>query len=385
MLQHYLQQIVQVPRSANNVNANICTLGNTNVVNQPYTAGGTSSTQKPTPSFQALNSRVQRLHNRLSTPISSFPGLSKPSRHRKTVSDIVWSDHSRASEQDTMKSHEINPEMEFQHPTTALGNDANENMGIQASHGLNQQRVNHGHSRSNDDRSRLGDQLYAVLQDDATTNGRRFVTRVDLDRIITQETVQRELSRVVYFLASISPKVWRTRTTSRLPIGSSSGHADARHLPAEENPSKGPDNKSVQQIFAILLLIDRPTKIWSFVREGICDADLPLEVVLQDTSPRLRSARNPRVHLKCLKKSRDISGFVEKQWIVHVPVFEQSSTQEIPHIQADDRQSLSFVQWKSSGRSGRFGEIYQAKIHHHHCKFSQDVVSNGRMFEDAVS
>jgi hypothetical protein len=118
-------------------------------------------------------------------------------------------------------------------------------MGVQTSHGLDQQRVNHGYSRSNDDRSRLGDQLYAVLQDDATTNGRRFVTRVNLNKVITQGTVQGELSRVVYFLARISPKVWRTRTTSRLPIGSSSGPAYARHKLIEENLSKDPDNQSV--------------------------------------------------------------------------------------------------------------------------------------------
>jgi hypothetical protein len=261
-----------------------------------------------------------------------------------------------------------------------------ETMGSQISQGLEPRRVNHGHSRSTDDSVRLGVRLYAVLHDDIM-NGRLFVPRSDLDEVITQETVEKELSRPVHRLTKLSPKLWHT--AARLRIGSSSDCGNAGHNSTGQVTS-GPTNRSFQKIFAILLLIDRPTKIWAFLREGVCDADLPLKAFPTaqqgrlNTMTALQITRMPMIPLRCLKKSRDISSFLEKQWVVCVPVFRQSSSKEVSHFTASDQQSLPFVTWKLSNRYGTFGEIYQAEIHSGHCNFHQDAVRHGRLIDDTV-
>jgi hypothetical protein len=311
---------------------------------------------------------------------SSVPQLSsvfsKPTRHRKAASDTSWFNRPIGSIKDTLRLHKLNPAgaTNSRHSAPRLDfryDDAVEN---DTSRRFEPQKDDANHPRSIDDRSRLGDQLYAVLQNDATLNGRLFVPKNELDLVITQETVERELSRVVYFLARISPKTWRTATPLR--ISSSPERID---IFAKQRSSKTHVNESVQKIFAILLLIDRPRKIWSFLREGVCDANLPLRSVQGrlSTSSALEHLRSSAGYLTCLKKRRDISSFVDKQWMVHVPVFVQSSRKEICHVEVDDQQSLPFLHWEQSGHVGSFGEIYRAEIHPHHCKFSPDVVSHG--------
>jgi hypothetical protein len=303
-------------------------------------------------------------------------------RHRKAASESAWSGPI-SSIKETLKSDKLNSLItsKFRHSAPSLGHEHSEGM---RNDEQEPQRANHGRSRSNDDRARLGNQLYAVLQNDATITGRLFVPKDDLDDIITQETVERELSRVVYFLARISPKAWRTATP--LQIGSSLERANEKHTSAEEGTSRHPAKRYVQQIFAILLLMDRPTKIWSFLKEGVFDADLPLKTSQGRliTSSSLHDPRKPTSCLKCLKKRRDIFSFVEKQWMVLVPVFEQSSRKEISHLKVDDQQSLPFLHWEQRGLIGSFGEIYRAKIHPDHCTFSQAMVSHDRKFKDSV-
>jgi hypothetical protein len=339
------------------------------VVDQQLMAGDTHPLPKPAPSLQNLNNRFRRLNKRFSSSISSLSDSAKPFRHKRSASENVAGAVVKSSK-DVLKSNKLNPIINFRHSAPNLRPSHGESTGNKVLHALEPQRPNHSYFPSADDSARLGDQLYAVLQND-TMNRRLFVPRVDLDSVITQRSVGRELARWVYLPARISPTAWRT--TTRLQIGSSSGRPNAKASLVEQELPKGPEFGSVQQIFAILLLIDRPTKIWSFLKEGLCDADLPLRV---KTPCTLQGTRNPTVHLKCLKKPRDVSSFVEKQWIVLVPVFEQSSSREISHVKADDKQSLPFVHWEQSGHVGRFGEIYRAKIHPVHCKFPRGVVSH---------
>jgi hypothetical protein len=306
--------------------------------------------------------------------------LPKPTRHRKATSDTSWFSDPLGSIKDTLISHKFDSADTINNRYSApiLSYKHGETIEKNSSHKAKRQGVNHGHSRSTDNRTRLGDQLDAVLRND-TMNGRLYVPRSGLDEVVTQEAVERELARPVHLLAKLSPKVWHTG--ARLRIGSSSEQGDAGRTSTEQTSPIGLTNGSFQQIFAILLLIDRPTKIWAFLREGVCDADLPLKPFPPsqhgqlNTLTRLQSHKNPMVSLKCLKKRRDISSFLEKQWIVCVPVFKQSSRKEDSHITASDQQSLPFDLWEPTDRIGTFAEIYRANIHSSHCNFDEGAVS----------
>jgi hypothetical protein len=357
-------------------------------VHLPSLGGGTSSFLKPTLSIQGLNSKFRRLNNRFSTSISSLSDLKKPSYHKRAASENYRARGSLESKKEILNPHKFNPMKSSRHSAPPLGECQGEDTRNETSHELEQQKRKHGHSSSTDDPIHLGDRLYTVLQND-TMNRRLFVPRLDLDKVITQETVERELSQWVYLPARISPKAWQTATPLR--IGSSLERGDAKHTLEEQKTMAGPANRSFQQIFTVLLLIDRPKKIWAFLKEGVCDADLPLETVMISQQGRVpfalecRRGGDSKIQLKCLKKSRDISSFVEKQWLVLVPVFEQSDRKETSHLTVNDQQSLPFVHWKQSGREGSYGEVYQAKIHDDHCKFSLSSVSCAEIFKDMIT
>jgi len=101
-------------------------------------------------------------------------------------------------------------------------------------------------------------------------------------------------------------------------------------------PSSGIENnrgkedtgtRCFQKIFAILLLIERPGMISSFVRESVCDDDLPLE--LGGSWPYITYRRGAReCRLKCFLGWRrsTLQRFQETQWKLLVPVFPASNS-----------------------------------------------------------
>lgn len=225
------------------------------------------------------------------------------------------------------------------------------------------------------DPSRLYDQLLAALTR-APRNNQDFLSIRNLDNLVTQTSVDRELSRKAVYLPT---KIWRR--TFRLSV-------DVRiDLPLEEegvqNEQAGrsydgtrvpPERACYKQIFAVLLFIGQPSRIWSFVDQQVSDADLPLG----PGNDILGLRRNlPR---KCLIWPRDRSRFLKCQWWVLAPFFWGLDGRKFSHLKAPKDLVIPFTSWEDTGREGGFGRVYKAKIHPHHHNFDRTKVNEHRHY-----
>lgn len=213
----------------------------------------------------------------------------------------------------------------------------------------------------------LQHQLIAALEKDFSTK-KDFMPRRVLDRIISQDTVNEELSKFEYLPRRIRHRTWRK--TSYVRIGSSE---DREVTGCDDTPliSKPGDPAYYQLIFSILTYMGRSRKIWSFVNEGISDQCLPLfKQVVRGEKIELRRHDAPKIGLKCLKKPKDVVAFAELQWHFFVPLFGKVRDNRIVHCKARERQILPFIDWRDKGRCGAFGSVYQAKVHEDHHGFN---------------
>ncbi|SPQ24629.1 87674b28-6914-427c-8240-07f8f05b0d98 [Thermothielavioides terrestris] len=161
-------------------------------------------------------------------------------------------------------------------------------------------------------------------------------------------------------------RVGSTPTTPRFP----------RHMRSDQR---------FQKIMAILLLIERPSRIRSFVEEGVCDADLPLVKVLTKRIPfkrwELRRRKDRETHLRCFEKWRQVTleKFEEHQWAVLAPFFARDLTapRKVPHYYLPDQVILPCLVWERQGEGG-FGQVYKAEIHPDHHDFSQHATQGSK-------
>lgn len=217
---------------------------------------------------------------------------------------------------------------------------------------------------------KLQDRLHLALIDDPCTN-QRFVPRSDLNKIITQNSVNHELSKPVYLAARIRSRFARVRINI-LAEYESALQAQVGSTLDYKNQA---DTAGFQKIFAILLLIRRPKRIWSFVREGVCDADLPLLKNNRDGTMELLRRDTKKTPLKCLSKIRDVCDFYIRQWDV-LPVFLGSEDKnKASKFKAWKSQPCPFLHWEDLGRHGGSGRVYQAKVHPSHHSFEANEVS----------
>ncbi|KAF1845546.1 kinase-like protein [Cucurbitaria berberidis CBS 394.84] len=149
----------------------------------------------------------------------------------------------------------------------------------------------------------------------------------------------------------------------------------ARRRPASVQIEAG--EKTYRKIFTILIFIRRPYEIWSFVDEGVCDADLPL-VKHQDNKGQfeLRRKKDLTTQLRCFTKWRfgTTKEFESRQWMVLAPFFDRWDGQVVPNIEPDE--ILPFTTWKQLER-GASGQVYQARIHpDHHAVYEISQVPN---------
>jgi hypothetical protein len=340
---------------------------------RPRTNGSVPIPVKPADILKSF----RRLGNRIPSSITSLPDSIRLSAlHRKTVSETARTSHDLPRNEKTLIPYRA----KLRHSAPHSGPGRESYIDNSFSPGTEQQNLTRNDNGPIDEHRSLGDRLSAMLRND-TMNGRLFIPRVDLDRVVTQTSVDKELLRKAYLPARISHKT--RRSTARLRIEPSPKYGSVSQISVikEAQTDNGTVQASFQQIFAILLLIDRPTRIWAFLREGICDADLPLTMSRKHghfTGPESQRDRKSLIPLSCLKSWSDISRFVDQQWTVLVPVFKKSSAERISHHKGSNNQSLPFIDWKYSGRGGRFGDIYRARIHPAHHEFGDDAVSCAR-------
>ncbi|RSL67947.1 hypothetical protein CEP54_002996 [Fusarium duplospermum] len=114
-----------------------------------------------------------------------------------------------------------------------------------------------------------------------------------------------------------------------------------------------PEVRSYKKILAILVLINRRSKIRYFLQAGICDADLPLVLVKRTDSVASWALQPGKANdispgrLKGWSKSKvTYTKFLEWQWVVLAPSFTSGQEKMVPHQSFQDRDILPFTSWE---------------------------------------
>ncbi|KAJ9148594.1 Kinase-like protein [Pleurostoma richardsiae] len=216
-----------------------------------------------------------------------------------------------------------------------------------------------------------------------TGGDRGFLPRHKLDKLVYQESVETELARIE---ASFRNRLRKSLPFWRTPATESEIHAMARKI-CELTTSTGAaeyseqlDKRSFRKIFAILLLIERPSKIWNFVEEGVSDADLPLVKIQRKSRPwtfKLRRKEARHTSLQCFKGWRHstIARFEEWQWAMLAPYFARGTRKDVKHYTLPDETILPFTSWENKREPGGFGQVYKVSIHPDHHNFGNQKES----------
>lgn len=218
-------------------------------------------------------------------------------------------------------------------------------------------------------------------------NGKGFIPKQQLLKLVNESAVEHELIR---YEASLRKrhKIWRLPSTAA-PATADEIKAEARKIcgPFKQVESSEkvkdehqPEQKSYQKILAILLLIEQPSKIRTFMEEGVCDADLPLVKGPRSNghpgSISLCRRDDPLTPLQCFKSWRHsrIIKFEEWQWALLAPFFAWGSRKNVPHYLLPPKTILPFTKFTKIKESGGFGQVYEALIHHEHHTFGDTTM-----------
>ena len=182
---------------------------------------------------------------------------------------------------------------------------------------------------------------------------------------------------------SFEPKLERTMPLARQICGS---HRSGLGQP-----------RTYRKIFAILVMIEMPHKIKRFLKERVCDADLPLDsrvvsgkvkLFRRTICPDKRSLSREQIDegglltrlldrkagkpLKCFRRwdSNRKGRFYETQWAMTAHIFNQSTpdnNRPVIHHQIQPEVVMPFISWVEIGH-GAFSQVYKAEIHKdYHC------------------
>lgn len=239
------------------------------------------------------------------------------------------------------------------------------------------ERLNLGQTNAHSPPHNLEDRLKAAMEK-SNVSHRKFLPQGELATIITQTAVDNELSQFKH-LPRRCFRTWKRLASvpieEQQTVRRGKGHVRAKSdslLSKQSQPPKLPKEKIYRKIFAILLFIRRPSRIWSFVEEGVCDADLPLVEVPRpnrlDRRFDLRCKRKLDTPLRCLRKWKDVYDFEASQCIVLAPFFHKSNGKDVPHIELQPDHLLPFIGWKSMPHGG-YGQVYKATVHQSHHAF----------------
>ncbi|KAI0095670.1 kinase-like domain-containing protein [Nemania sp. FL0031] len=184
-----------------------------------------------------------------------------------------------------------------------------------------------------------------------------------------------ELSRLV--CKEAVEEVLRGFTPSTRPLANMDIAAEAQEIcrDTENYPSTSNGHekeietqlkpRSYRKVFAVLLLIERVCKIRRFVKEAVCDADLPL--VVDTGSFSLRRKGRLDVPLRCFKgwTQSALTQFEERQWIVLAPHFSWRRSPVIHHDFCNGI-ILPFTSWTKLKRASGMGQVFKVEIHADH-------------------
>ncbi|KAK3303130.1 kinase-like domain-containing protein [Chaetomium strumarium] len=173
---------------------------------------------------------------------------------------------------------------------------------------------------------------------------KKFFPTKTLLRLIDEETVERELSR----LPPDNPLARNAKQTAK------------RICDAEE---------PYQRIFAILTYIEKLYALNGFLEEEVTDKDLPLTKRKHDGKGTFDFVRNG-TRLRCFGSFSDYYHrcFDQTQWKVLAPVFQRPKNGEVQHLELQEQAILPF-EVEEEGPTGGYGSILKVRIHPEHHNF----------------
>ncbi|KAJ3538688.1 hypothetical protein NM208_g5802 [Fusarium decemcellulare] len=212
----------------------------------------------------------------------------------------------------------------------------------------------------------------AVVQTGIKGERRGFLPNSDLERLINETSVTKELCKRSF------RKLWHSSSQTDI-------EARARqicgisHRSTTPNDNRGPGTRSFKKIFAILLLIDRKSKIMNFVNEGVCDTDLPLHKVDLNKRKHFRLARKDRdATLNCFLgwKRNETVQFEEKQWTFLAPFFARGNENSLVRYNVPNDAILPFTSYTPIESHGGLNKVFKAQIHPSHYDFGPIKADN---------
>ncbi|KAI1164598.1 kinase-like domain-containing protein [Nemania serpens] len=221
--------------------------------------------------------------------------------------------------------------------------------------------------------NRLNDAIYKTSQ--ARTHRRQdgFVPEKELEQILNENAILQELIKIEQSVFK-RIKFWRkTRSSQELqqetkvicgePLATSLDHS--RDCITFDRYRK---------IFAILLLISRPGAIRKFIREGLCDAHLPLVKTPVERKVRsftlcVRGAGN-NIDTSFLLdwKRHTVVLFEQTQWMVLAHCFDGGKPHDIIILPDETIIPFTYQEYKYTGAHG---EIHKIGIHPEHHNFEE--------------
>ncbi|OIW24583.1 kinase-like protein [Coniochaeta ligniaria NRRL 30616] len=214
---------------------------------------------------------------------------------------------------------------------------------------------------------------------------REFLPRHQLVRLVNKPAVEAELRRSQYSiikriqtLFDSSPSDRNLSAEAQKICGTTHHQSWGVHLETDNEHIKempAPKEKTYRGIFAILVLIGRPSRIRDFVEEEVCDADLPLEAPNKAKPWDLRRKKVPDKPLHCFSRWRHntVKSFEERQWTVYAPFLGQDERRLPLFFQIPHRTVLPFTKWERKYPAGGYGQVYRAEIHPDHHAFQQVI------------
>jgi len=130
-----------------------------------------------------------------------------------------------------------------------------------------------------------------------------------------------------------------------------------------------------KKLFAILVLLDRPAFIQTFLDEGITDEDLPLSRIettnnvhgsLSFNYSHIRTCSGLPVNALRIWESHAIEEFLRVQWMFLAPVF--NFGEEIKHYDLADNCVLPFIEdeERTNAKFGGYSHVWGVRIHPAH-------------------
>jgi hypothetical protein len=146
------------------------------------------------------------------------------------------------------------------------------------------------------------------------------------------------------------------------------------HVPGKHNRMP-----TYRNVFAILVLIERPGDIVLFIKNKVSDDCLPLASILRPNAANmiyLCSKHSPGEPLEFLREwtAQHCRNFEREQWATVAPYFVKGKDDRVLFYELHEKDVLPWTWVDENCRDGGFSQVTHVEIHPQHHKFYDTVI-----------